>query len=183
MAIEYRTEPEYCEWLDGKAHPKVSPRHVHAILESQLSHLLIMCGARTLGTVGSEQDAMIGKRDGTKSKLIPDVSFSLFEQFKGLNKQDIDEPPFSPAIAIEIWSRGDSRAYLDQKIERFLKTGSQLVLDVHPKNRTVAAFTASGTTTFGAGERFTNDVFPWFTFDVNELFSVIDVLPDFLREL
>ena len=183
MAIEYRAEPAYCEWLDGEAHPKVSPRRVHGIVQFQVAHLLTTCGARQFGEIATEQDAVIGKRDGTKSKLIPDVSFSLFEQFRGLSEHDIDEPPFSPAIAIEIWSRGDSRAYLDRKIERFLKTGSQLVLDVHPMNRTVTAHTAGGASTFAPGERFTSETFPWFAFDVDELFSVIDVLPKRVREL
>ena len=58
----------------------------------------------------TELDAVIGKRDGTKSKLIPDVSFAAREQYAGLSSADRSEPPFSPAIAIEVWSPGDSRA-------------------------------------------------------------------------
>lgn len=182
MAIEYRAEPEYIEWLDGEAHPKVSPRRVHGMLQLQLGYILISCGARQYGEVTTEQDAVIGKRDGTHSKLIPDVSFSLWEQFDGLDAADTDEPPFSPAIAIEVWSRGDSNEYLAKKFARFLKTGSQLVLDVRPNDRTVVAHTANSVTTFVSGQRFTNDIFPWFTFEVNDLFGVLDALPAHLRE-
>lgn len=183
MVIEYRTEPDHIEYLDGERHPKVSARWAHGTLQAQLAHLLVTCGARQYGTVASEQDAVIGKRDGTRSKLIPDVSFSRFEQFRGLSPEDREEPPFSPAIAIEVWSRGDSREYLDRKISRFLSTGSELVLDVHPKSQTVAAHTIRGVTLFRRGERFTSATFPWFAFDLDELFSVVDALPAELREL
>jgi Uma2 family endonuclease len=182
MAIDYRTEPDYIEFLDGRAHPKVSPRDAHAVLQVELAHVLIVCGAREHGRVGSELDAVIGKRDGTKSKLIPDVSFAAFEQYVGLSDEDVDEPPFSPAIAIEVWSPGDSRDYVERKIQRYLATGSQLVLDVHPENRTVTAHTAAGSRVFRHGECFTNDAFPWFTFSLAELFSVVDVRPPNLRD-
>ncbi len=182
MAIEYRTEPEYIEYLDGVAYPKVSPRRVHGILQFQLGFLLVQCGARQFGEVTTEQDAVIGKRDGTHSKLIPDVSLSLYSQFEGLNEDDTDEPPFSPVIAIEVWSRGDSKEYLAKKFARFLKTGSQLVLDVRPKDRTVMAHTADAVTTFVSGQCFSNDIFPWFTFQIDELFGVLDALPAHLRE-
>ncbi len=172
MAIEYRTEPEYIEYLDGEAYPKVSPRWEHARVQLQMGHLLIACGANRHGQVGTEGDAVIGKRDGTKSKLIPDVSFILPEQQAGLSERDIDNPPFSPAIAIEIWSRGDSKEYLARKFARYLATGSQLVLDVRIGKRLVIAHTRAGVTTFGQGERFNSDAFPWFAFDIDELFSV-----------
>ncbi len=173
MAIEYRTEPEFIEYLDGEAHPKVSPRWEHAKVQAQLSFLLIACGAHRYGEVGTEADAAIGKRDGTTSKLIPDVSFILPEQQAGLSAKERDIPPFSPAIAVEVWSRGDSQEYLQRKFARYLATGSQLVLDVRIEARTLTAYTHAGIASFAAGERFTNAIFPWFAFDIDELFSVV----------
>jgi len=108
MAIEYATNPLYIEYLDGAAYPKVSPRRAHAWVQAQLAHLLIACGGNRYGEVATELDAAVGKRDGTRSKLIPDVSFVQPEQNVDLSKKDREIPPFSPAIAIEIWSRGDS---------------------------------------------------------------------------
>lgn len=171
MAIEYRTEPEYCEWLDGKAHPKVSPRDAHGRAQARLAYLLIRCGAERHGTVGTEVDAAIGKRDGTKTKFIPDVSFILPEQRAGLTKRQADIPPFSPAIAIEIWSRGDTDEYLAKKFARYLNSGSQLVLDIRINEGTISAHSADGVETFHLTGTFRSDLFPWFTFELRELFE------------
>lgn len=181
MAIEYATNPLYIEYLDGEAHPKVSPRDAHGVLQAQLAYLLITCGARKHGRVATELDAVIGKRDGTTSKLIPDVSFARFEQYAGLSKRDIQEPPFSPAIAIEVWSPGDSREYLERKIARLLKTGSQLVLIVHPQEEKVEAHTGSGVQIFTRPSSFASELFPWFAFELDELFGVVDDLPERFR--
>jgi Uma2 family endonuclease len=170
MAIEYRTEPEYCEWLDGEAHPKVSPRDAHGRAQARLAHFLFRSGAERYGSVATELDAVIEKRDGTKTKLIPDVSFVLAEQRAGLSKRDIEEPPYSPAIAIEVWSPGDTREYLQRKFRRFLATGSQLILDVRIKQGTVTATTADGSRVFEIGETFSTERFPWLTFTLEELF-------------
>lgn len=174
MAIQYRTEPECCEWLDGKAFPKVSPRQAHALLQFQLGVLLVNAGARSHGKVGTELDAVIGKYDGTGNKLIPDVSFEARDQYIDLSEEDRDEPPYSPAIAAEVWSPGDSKEHLARKIERYLATGSQLVVVVYPEARLVESHTVNDTHQFAVGERFTNESFPWFAFDTAELFNVLD---------
>jgi Uma2 family endonuclease len=107
MQIEYRTEPEFVEYVDGEAHPKVSPRVRHGTIQAELVSILKQC-AGTRGIIATEGDAAIGKLDGAKTKLIPDVSFFYPGRFIGRSYDDQDEPPFSPDIAIEVRSRGDS---------------------------------------------------------------------------
>ena len=131
--------------------------------------------------IATEGDAALGKLDGTETKLIPDVSFFFPERFAGLSYEDQDEPPFSPDIAIEVRSRGDSQSYLERKIARYLSTGAALVLDVDFRSRTIDAYTASGHTHFSTEQRFTNEPFPWFTFDVADVFRVLDGLPDWME--
>ena len=177
MAIEYRTEPEYIEYLDGERHPKVSPRSAHSVLAAQLVLILADCGARAHGTVLVEGDAVVRQSGGKRTKLVPDVSFMTRQQLEGLHGRDAQYPPVGPSIAIEIWSPGDSEGYLARKIERYLGTGSHLVLDVRIDARTVAAFTAAGARTFTEHDRFENAPFPWFSFEVREVFSVLDELP------
>lgn len=180
MAIEYRTEPEYWEYLDGECHPKVSPRVKHGAVQARLAMILERTADRA-HLVSVETDAALGKRDGTKTKLIPDVSFFYPDRFRGLSAEDIDEPPFSPEIAIEVRSRGDSMAYLQRKIARYLATGALLVLDVNFHKRTIDAYTAAGHTHFEESDRFTNEPLPWFTFDVSEVFEPINPLPDWVE--
>lgn len=178
--IEYRTEPEFIEYLDGEAHPKVSPRLRHGATQAQMVSIL----RRSMppdGFIATEGDAAIGKLDGTKTKLIPDVSYLPVGRLAGLSYDDQDEPPFSPDIAIEVRSRGDSMEYLRRKIARYLATGSQLVMDVDFRKRAIDAYTSEGHTHFTEGETFVSDAFPWLRFEVRELFAVLDPLPDWLE--
>jgi Uma2 family endonuclease len=169
MAVEYRTEPDYIEYLDGEAHPKVSPRNAHGRVQLQLGSILIACGARRYGSVATEADAVVSKR----TKLIPDVSFVTFEQERSVSGPQAEEPPYAPAIAIEVWSRGDSEDYLQRKFARYLSEGSQLVLDVRIETRTILAHTAMGVRTYSEHETFECEAFPWFTFPVRDVFSVL----------
>jgi len=181
MVIHYRTEPEYTEYLDGKAYPKVSPRIVHAVIQARLARILSDC-AEGRGITGTELDALVGKVDGTNSKFVPDVAFLSYERFRELHGRDRDFPPFAPDIAIEVRSPGDSRAYLDRKFARYLATGASLVLDVDPKTRTIVLHDAAGIRTYCENERVTSTVVPWLAFDLHDVFSVIDDIPEDLRE-
>jgi Uma2 family endonuclease len=180
MAIEYRTEPEFIEYLDGEAHPKVSPRMRHGVIQAEIVALLKRTAPQP-SIIAAEGDTAVEKDPRRRTKLIPDVSFYFPERFKGLTYDEQDDPPFSPEVAIEVRSRGDSQQYLDRKIARYFATGASLVLDVNFHNRTIVAYTPEGKRTFEESERFANEPFPWFTFELRELFSVLDPLPDWVE--
>lgn len=175
MATVYRTEPEFVEYLDGKAHPKVSPRVVHGLIQFRIGQLI---GERAAGRghVSTETDAVVGRRDGRFTRLIPDVSFITPQQFAGLSEHDRDEPPFAPEIAVEVRSPGDDAAYLRAKIARYLGNGSKLVLDVDPARRTVAAYAVGDERTFAGDDAFEHPAVPWLTFGLRDLFCVLDPL-------
>jgi Uma2 family endonuclease len=180
MQIEYRTEPEFIEYLGSEAHPKVSPRVRHGVIQARIVSILNdLSGGR--GIIATESDAAIGKLDGTKTKLIPDVSFFFPDRFAGLSYDDQDEPPFSPDIAIEVRSGGDSEEYLKRKIARYLATGARLVLDIDFRTRTIDAYTGNAHAHFKEGERFTNEPFPWLAFELHDLFAIMDNLPDWVE--
>ena len=180
MRIEYRTEPEYIEYLDGQAHPKVSPRIPHGAVQAELA-MILRATAPSPHIIATEGDAAVNNDKARRTKLIPDISFYWPDRFKGLPREQQEEPPFSPEIAIEVRSRGDRQSYLDRKIERYFATGSQLVLDVDFRKRTIVAYMPNGTTKrFGEHDRFTNERFPWFTFELRDLFSVLDAIPDWM---
>jgi Uma2 family endonuclease len=173
MAIEYRTEPEYIEYLDGRPHPKVSPRHEHAFVQLRIARILEDCAGER-GQVATELDAIVGKIDGTRSKLIPDVSYVSFEQSDRYSDAELDEPPFAPEIAVEVHSIGDTNAYLEDKIARYLATGSLLVLDVRPRTRSITAHAAGDVRTFAESDVFSHPAVPWLTFALRDVFSVLD---------
>jgi len=127
MAIEYRTEPEYQEYLDGVRYPKVSPRNRHGLVQGEIFAIIRELG-KGRGTASVETDAILKRSGPGRTKLIPDVSFISNEQYDAHPRSDWDEPPFSPEIAVEVKSPGDSAAYLQAKFARYLATGSKLVL-------------------------------------------------------
>ncbi len=148
MAIEYRTEPEYIEYLDGKAHAKVSPRREHGLVQARVSRIVEDCAGER-GTLSVEK-----RHDPGRTKLIPNVSYISEAQYRAHPPQTWDEPLFSPEIAIEIKSPGDGKKYLREKFARFLTTGSKLVLDVDPATRTIIAHTLDDVRTFSEGDTF-----------------------------
>ena len=161
------------EYLDGRPYPKVSPKLTHALVQGALARILYRCAGER-GRVGPELDVHPGRIDGSETKFVPDVAYISMERLRALPAADREAPPFSPDIAIEVWSPTNDRRYLDLKIARYLATGSTLVLDVDPYARTIVAHDGAEHRTYKAGERFHHPVFPWLRFDVAEAFGDLD---------
>ncbi len=175
MAIDYRTEPEYWEYLDGEVHPKVSPRQRHAVVQGALLAIILAAG-RGVGQAGTEWDVWLPDRDKL-TKFIPDVSFFLFERLRAMSEEDRQFPPCAPDVAVEVLSPGDSRAYLEKKIALYLSHGALIVLDVDPLERTIRVCDHHGNALLGEGDRFEHGDVPWLRFDVREAFADLDI-PD-----
>ena len=176
MAIEYRTEPKYWEYLDGDVHPKVSPRQRHAVVQTAIASIIKTLG-KALGQVGTEWDVWLPDHERL-TKFIPDVSFFSFERLRAMSEEDREFPPCAPDIAVEVLSPGDSLAYLQRKIELYLSHGSVLVFDVDPLERSVIVH-ANGVAprTMHVGEHFSDEKVSWLRFDVAELFDALDIPP------
>jgi Uma2 family endonuclease len=173
MAIEYRTEPEYQEYLDGVRYPKVSPRNRHGLIQGEIFAVVRALGMGR-GTASVETDAILKRSGPGRTKLIPDVSFISNEQYDAHPRSDWDEPPFSPEIAIEVKSPGDGAAFLRAKFARYLQTGSKLVLDVDPKTRTIVAHAIDDIRSFADGETFEHPAVPWLRFALRDVFAILD---------
>ena len=173
MAIHYRTEPEFVEYLDGKAHAKVSPRREHALLQLRIGRTIEDC-AGDRGTVSTENDAILKRHEPGRTKLIPDVSYISEAQYRAHPPETWSEPPFSPEIAVEIRSPDESAAYRNEKIARYLATGSILVLDVDPNARTFAVHSSDDVRTFAETDTLEDPVMPWLRFSLRTIFEVLD---------
>lgn len=175
MAIEYRTDPEYFEYLDGRAYPKVSPRRRHALVQKAAVVILSRL-TETRGFSGTEWKFRIGEIDASQTAFVPDVAYISRERLSALPLHDREEPPVAPDLAIEVRSPSGRAGYLAAKIARYLACGATLVLDVDPETRTVAAHAAGGTRRYADRERFEHPSMPWLIFDVYELFRDLDRL-------
>lgn len=159
------------EYLDGRAHPKVSPRLTHGRVQLAIAGA-IMRAAGSRGVVATEVRFNPGALDGSKTELIPDVAYVSAQRLNALSDAERERPPFSPDIAVEVRSPSDDLQYLRRKIARYLATGSVLVLDADPAQRRIYAHSASGVSTFSAGETFAHPAVPWLQFDVATVVNV-----------
>ena len=161
------------EFLDGVPYPKVSPKLTHALVQGALCRILHRC-AGNRGRIAPELDVWPSGLRGSGTKFIPDIAYVSIQRLRALDPERREEPPFSPDIAVEVWSPSNERWYLETKIARYLATGSKLVLDVNPQERTVAAYDATSVRRFTSGETFEHPAFEWLRFDVAEAFADLD---------
>ena len=98
--------------------------------------------------------------------------------FRELFEFEGERPPFAPDLAVEIRSCDDRDRYVARKVEIYLAYGSRLVLDVHPKRKTIVAHDRSGVRTYRAGDTFAHGELPGFSFDVTAFFARGNILGD-----
>lgn len=169
MRLLLSDKPEI-EYLDGRPYPKVSPKRTHAFVQSEMFVILRECaGAR--GQAGTEWSFRVGEADGTQTVLIPDVGYVSMERQRGLSPAALEEPPFSPDIAVEVRSPSHRAALLAKKVDRYLRTGSLLVLDVDPQRRRIIAHSAGGARAYEERDDFEHPAAPWLRFPVSRPFS------------
>lgn len=174
MATILSDKPEI-ELLDGRAYPKVSPKAKHAGVQGALWRVIEDLVGDT-GFVGPEWRFRIGRADDTNTTFVPDVAYVSLERLRAIPEKERDEPPFAPDIAVEVRSPSDNLAFLRRKVERYLQTGSVLVLVADPDNRTIVAHSAGEVRTYAVGDRFEHPAAPWLTFDVAVIFAKLDLL-------
>ncbi len=161
------------EYLDGRRYPKVSPKLTHALVQGALCRILHRCAGKR-GRVAPELDVWPSGLRESDTKLVPDIAYVSIERLRSLTAEQREEPPFSPDIAVEVWSPTNRRSYLEEKIARYLTTGSMLVLDVDPGARAIVAHDATSRRRYECGETFEHPAFDWLRFDVAEAFADLD---------
>lgn len=170
----YTDHPEI-EVLDGRAWPKVSPKRTHALVQAAMLLAIKRCAGKT-GQVGPEWRFDVGAADGPQTSLVPDLAFVRLERLAALPKELREQPPIAPDLAVEVRSPSHRAELLAAKIGKYLRAGTQLVLDVDPQTRRIAAHAADGVRTFAAGSTFKHPALPWLRFSVDEIFEDLDVL-------
>lgn len=160
------------EWIHGRPEQKVTPQRRHGILQLRLGAILANCAAGR-GDVASEWRFFFPEVP-EKTTLVPDVAYVSYERLRTLDDTAAERPSFAPDIAIEIRSPSSRLPTIAEKIELYLRYGSVLVLDIDPDSKTVHAHTSHGVVTHRTGT-FANHEVPWFTFDIDALFSGLEI--------
>jgi Uma2 family endonuclease len=165
------TEPAM-EWVLDRAIQKVSPKRPHALLQLELGTVLSKW-ARGRGEVGTEWRFRLTPRGEKTRLLVPDLAFLSYERSAHATDDDLLEPTIAPDVAVEILSPSERIDVLVEKIHVYLNAGSELVLVVDPRERTVVARDHGGSQSFSETDVFVHRALPDLSFSVAQIFEVL----------
>jgi Uma2 family endonuclease len=166
------TKPE-TEWILGRAVRKVSPFRTHALLQGALQTALA-AWADGYGDVGPEWRFRPAPTGEIRRPLVPDVAYVSDARLAGLEGRDLEAPPFSPDVAVEIRSPDDRARNLEHKIAVYLSTGSSLVIVVDPRDRSVRLHDARGVRVLRGDDVIVHSAIPGFSLALPTLFAPLD---------
>jgi Uma2 family endonuclease len=166
------TKPE-TEWILGRAVRKVSPFRTHALLQATVVRALA-AWAESHGDAGTEWRFRPAPAGEIRRPLVPDVSYVSDARLAGLEGRDLEAPPFSPDVAVEIRSPDDRARNLEHKIALYLATGSSLVIVVDPRDRSVRLHDARGVRVLSGSDVIAHPAMPGFSLALPALFAPLD---------
>ena len=131
-----------CEFVDGQAIPKVSPKEFHSVLTFALTTLLSRW-AKGRGRVRLEW-AIILKRNGRDWVPIPEVTYVSYERLpKNIFRNQAC--PVSPELVVEIISPGQTMNDFEQKARDYFNAGVTRMWLINPEVVSVTALFPDGT--------------------------------------
>jgi Uma2 family endonuclease len=167
------TKPE-TEWLRGRAVRKVSPQRDHARLQAWWIRELGNW-ASELGEVNPEWRFRVGPPGEDIRPLVPDVAYLSYERMGGASESELQAPLIPPNAAIEIRSPGDNLRDLEDKVATLLRAGTDVVIVVNPRMRTVIAWDADVKRIFSGDETFEHPALRGFRFALSRMFQYLRV--------
>lgn len=165
------TKPE-TEWVRGRPLQKVSPQRTHSWLQGALV-IELSRWATGRGRVGPEWRFRVAPPGEIRRPLVPDVAYVSNERLHALSDADLEVPPLSPDVAVEILSPDDRRIDVNDKIETYLRAGSSLVVVVEPQQRAVELHDPSAVTRLDENDAIEHAALPGFSYSVRDLFEVL----------
>ena len=134
-----RREGRTCELIDGTLVEKVM-----GVEESRVAVVLIFF----LESFLSQNDlGIVTGPDGTLRLTtgllrIPDVAFIAWDHLPGRKLPPRPVPRLPLDLAVEVISKGNTRAEMERKLREYFDAGTRLVWFLYPKDRTARTYTA-----------------------------------------
>lgn len=136
---------------------------------------------RLLGNFAEDHDrGIVVGADGTvrlmpKLVRIPDVSFFPWEQLPNREVPTAPIPDLTPALAVEVLSKGNTPGEMERKLKEYFLAGTSLVWFVDPKKRSVEVFTAPDVSVvLTEGQTLDGgDVLPGLALPVSKIFAKV----------
>lgn len=127
-----------CELIDGVLVEKVMG-YPESRLALWIGHLVQhFLDAHDLGSLAGPDGTM---RLMPKLVRIPDLSFVRWEKLPSREALEEPIPDLVPDLAIEVLSKGNTRAEMNRKLREYLLAGVVLVWFVNPRTRTISVHT------------------------------------------
>ena len=170
VSAVYEREKRRFELIDGVLVEKVMGFEESGLAVLLGSYLIVFLQVPDLGKVIGADAAM---RLFPGRVRYPDVSFISWARYpKGKRKRGAI-PDVVPDLAVEVLSKGNTRAEMALKLHDSFKAGIRLVWYVDPKKRTVQVFTAVDQVVTLREEDMLDgsDVLPGFTLSIREWFA------------
>jgi len=166
------TEPE-TEWILGRAVQKVSPFRTHALLQLLVGSALRSWAAGR-GEVGSEWRFRPAPAGEIRRPLVPDLAYVSNPRLAELEGRDLEAPPFSPDVAVEILSPDDRARDVEHKIAVYLHTGAALVIVIDPRDRSVRLHDPREVRVLRHDDVIEHRALPGFSFGLRAMFAELD---------
>lgn len=165
-----RREGRTCELINGTLVEKAM-----GMLEARVAVVLIFflesfLSRHNLGLVTGPDGTL---RLTTGLLRIPDVTFFSWDHLPGRRLPDEPVPRLTIDLAVEVISKGNTKAEMERKLREYFEAGTRLVWFIYSKNRTARVYTSPRRFTRLAEDQSLNggDVLPGFTLSLRELFE------------
>ncbi len=127
-----------CELVDGVL--------VEKTMGFRESEIAVWIGALLLAHVRPRRLGIVLGPDGTLRMitgqlLAPDVAFISFERLPEGKRPQEPIPDLAPDLAVEVLSKGNTKAEMARKLREYFASGTRLVWLVDPKSKTVRVHT------------------------------------------
>ena len=160
------------EWINGRALQKVSPQRQHAVAQLRFgSALLEWAKSRRSGVVGTEWEFRIAPPGEIRRPLVPDVAYLSYDRIPFEDEDAVEIPRAAPNGVVEVWSPGDRKRDVDEKVRVYLAAGTDVIFLVDTDRRTVTARDRSGSTVFAEDDTICHQSLPGFEMIAARLFD------------
>jgi Uma2 family endonuclease len=166
-----------CELIDGVLVEKTVGVY-ESVLGMWIGNLLgEYLKLHNVGTMGGEASTV---------ELLPeqvraaDACVIRWERLRGIKLKDDPVPTVVPDLAIEVLSKGNTKAEMRRKLHEYFTAGVRLVWYIEPRKRTARAYTAEDqfVDVDENGSLSGGDVLPGFVLSLSQLFALADAQPE-----
>ena len=164
----------YCEFVDGKAVPKVSPKFFHSSLQGALCGLIrVWCKGR--GRVLPEW-AILLKRQDKDWIPVPDLTYISYERLPKSWRRN-EACPAIPELVIEIISPDQSMKEFEEKAKDYLAAGVPRVWVIDPEAILIRSFLTDGLSqVYRDNTPIVDELLPGFELTTRQIFEEAELI-------